>query len=88
MIRTLLIAAAFIPVSLGAAAGVAQAETVKISVAGKTEATLKVEISKAAEHVCRDSAAVEYADCLRETYFDAMSQVARIKAVRTASLTF
>ena len=84
MIRTLIISAAL----LAATAGAASAETIKISVAGKTEAALKVEISKAAEQVCRDSAAVEYVDCLRETYFDAMSQVARIKAVRTASLTF
>jgi hypothetical protein len=83
MIRTLLITAAF-----AAAAGAANAETIKIPVAGKTEASLKAEISKAAEHVCRDAAAVEYVDCLRETYFDAMAQVARIKAIRTASLTF
>jgi hypothetical protein len=87
MIRTLLISAALIPAFLGAA-GVANAETIKITMAGKTEATVKAEISKAVEHVCRDSAAVEYVDCLRETYHDAMAQVARVKAVRTASLTF
>jgi len=83
MIRTLLIATA-----VAFAAGAANAETIKITLAGKTEATVRAEISKAVEHVCRDSAAVEYADCLRETYHDAMAQVARVKAVRTASLTF
>jgi hypothetical protein len=88
MIRTHLICAALVPALLGAAAGVANAETVKITMAGKTEAVVKAEISKAVEHVCRDSAAVEYVDCLRETYHDAMAQVARVKAVRTASLTF
>lgn len=83
MIRTLLISAA-----LAAAAGAANAQTVTISLAGKTEATVKAEVSKAAELVCRDSAAVEYVDCVRETTFDAMAQVARAKALRTASLTF
>jgi hypothetical protein len=88
MIRTILISAALIPTLLGAAAGAANAETIKISLAGKTEATVKTEISKASELVCRDSAAVEYVDCVRETFHDAMTQVARVKAVRTASLTF
>jgi hypothetical protein len=49
---------------------------------------VKAEIAKAVEHVCRDAAAVEYPDCVRETYHDAMAQVARAKAIRTASLTF
>jgi hypothetical protein len=84
MIRTLLIAAALV---LGAASA-ADADTVKISLAGKTEAVVKAEIAKAVEHVCRDAAAVEYPDCVRETYHDAMAQVARAKAIRTASLTF
>jgi hypothetical protein len=84
MIRTLLIATAI----LGAAAGAANAETIKISLAGKTEAVVKAEVSKASEHVCRDSAVAEYVDCVRETYFDAMAQVARYKAIRTASMTF
>jgi hypothetical protein len=83
MIRTLLIATA-----IAAAAGAANAETIKISLAGKTEATVRTEIAKASEHVCRDSAVAEYVDCVRETTFDAMAQMARIKAIRTASLTF
>jgi hypothetical protein len=88
MIRTLLISAALVPTLLGASAGAANAETIKITLAGKTEAVVKAEISKATEQVCRDSAVAEYVDCVRETYFDAMAQVARYKAIRTASLTF
>jgi hypothetical protein len=83
MIRTLLLTAALL-----AAAGAASAETVKVSLAGKTEATVKVEISKAAELVCHNVAVLDYNACLLETYQNAMAQVARVKAVRTASLTF
>lgn len=83
MIRTILASTLLL-----AAAGAAHAETVKVSVAGKTEAAVKVEISKASESVCRDAPVIEYSACVRETYQDAMAQVARIKAVRTASLTF
>ena len=83
MIRTLLIATALMTV-----AGAASAETIKISLTGKTEATVKAEVAKASEHVCRDVAVVEYSACLTETYQDAMAQVARAKALRTASLTF
>jgi hypothetical protein len=93
MIRTLLIATALLAAA-GAAnaetlfANPARAETLKVSVAGKTEATVKVEVLKASERVCRDVAAVEYVDCVHETYQGAMAQVAHIKALRTASLTF
>ena len=83
MIRTILIAT-----TLLAAAGAANAATVKVAVTGKTEATVKAEISKAVEAVCRDTPVAEYTACVQETYHDAMSQVARIKAVRAASLTF
>jgi hypothetical protein len=85
MIRTLIITATLIAAG---AAGAANAATVKISLAGKTEAAVKVEISKAVEQVCRDTAVAEYFDCVRESTHDAMSQVARAKAIRTASLTF
>ena len=83
MIRTLLLTTALL-----AAASAASAETVKVNLAGKTEAIVKVEISKAAERVCRDVPVLEYNACLLETYQNAMAQVARVKAVRTASLTF
>ncbi|MGZ3274683.1 MAG: hypothetical protein ACXU82_03410 [Caulobacteraceae bacterium] len=83
MIRTILIAT-----TLLAVAGAANAATIKVSVTGKTEATVRAEISKAVEAVCRDTPVAEYSACIRETYQDAMMQVARIKAVRTASLTF
>ena len=83
MIRTILLAT-----TLLAAAGAANAATIKVSVGGKTEATVKAEISKAVESVCRDTPVAEYSACIRETYQDAMAQVARIKSLRTASLTF
>jgi hypothetical protein len=85
MIKNLLIATVL---AATAGAGAANAETIKISMAGKTEAMVKAEITKAAEQVCRDAAVAEHVDCVRETTFDAMSQVARYKAIRTASLTF
>ena len=93
MIRTLILTTALL-----AAAGAVQAEplissparaeTFKVSLSGKTEPAIKAEIAKASEHVCRDVVAIEYAACVRETYQDAMAQVARIKALRTASLGF
>jgi hypothetical protein len=82
MIRTIVIT------TLLAAAGAAHAESIKVSLAGKTEAGVKVEVAKASTLVCRDVAATEYAACVRETYQDAMAKVARLKAMRTASLTF
>ena len=83
MIRTLLISTALL-----AAAGAANAETIKVSVSGKTESTVKTEIAKASDTVCRDAPVGEYFACVRETYQDAMAQVARLKAMRTASLGF
>jgi len=84
MIRTILLSV----VLATAVAGAASADTVKVSIAGKTEATVKADISKAVEAVCHNVQVAEYSACMQETYQDAMSQVARIKAVRTASLTF
>ena len=83
MIRTVLITTALL-----ALAGAANADTIKVSLTGKTEATVRAEISKAVEAVCRDAPVAEYSACLHETYHDAMAQVARVKAMRTASLTF
>lgn len=83
MIRTIILTTA-----LFAAAGVADAATIKVSIAGKTEAAVKVELAKAAETVCADAPALEYAACVHETYQDAMAQVAKVKAMRTAALTF
>jgi hypothetical protein len=81
MIRTLILTTALL-----AAAGAASAETIKVSLSGKTEADAKVEIAKATEMVCRDAPLMEYRDCVQETYQNAMAQVARIKVLRTASL--
>jgi hypothetical protein len=83
MIRTILISTALL-----ALAGAAQADTIKVSLAGKTETAAKVEIAKATETVCRYAPVMEYNACVQETYQDAMAQLARIKALRTASLTF
>jgi hypothetical protein len=85
MIRTILISTALLA---AVGAGAAQAETVKVSLSGKTESTVKVEIAKASDTVCRQAPVGEYFSCVRETYQDAMAQVARVKALRTASLTF
>lgn len=83
MIRTLLISTALL-----VAAGAANAETIKVSLSGKTESAVKAEIGKASDTVCRNAPVGEYFACVRETYQDAMAQVARLKALRTASLTF
>jgi hypothetical protein len=80
MIRTLILTSALL-----AAAGAASAETIKISIAGKTEAVARAEIVKATETVCRDAPLMEYRECVQETYQNAMGQVARIKGLRTAS---
>ena len=84
MIRNILISTA----ALLAVAGVANAATIKVSLAGKTEATVKAELAKAAETVCTDAPVMEYTACVRETYQDAMAQAAKLKALRTASLGF
>jgi hypothetical protein len=83
MIRTILISTALL-----ALAGAANAETIKVSVSGKTETAVRTEIAKATESVCRYAPVMEYNACVQETYRDAMAQMARIKALRTASLTF
>ena len=93
MIRTLLISTALLAAAGGAQASPllsspAQAETLRVSVAGKTEATVKAEISKASSTVCRDAPVGEYFACVQETYQDAMAQMARMKSLRTASLNF
>ena len=84
MIRTILISAA----ALFAVAGVANAQSIKVSLAGKTEATVKAEIFKAAESACADAQVMEYSACVHEAAQDALNQVAKVKAIRTASLTF
>ena len=50
MIRTIILATALL-----AAAGAANAATMKVSVSGKTEAAVRAEISQAVEAVCRDA---------------------------------
>ena len=84
MIRTILVSTA----ALFAVAGVANAAPIKISLVGKTEATVKAEIFKAAETACADAQALEYSTCVQESAQDALKQVAKVKALRTASLTF
>jgi hypothetical protein len=84
MIRTILISAAFL-----AAAGAANAEQVKVSLTGKTESTIRTELFQAAKTVCsKDAAVSEYLNCVEETYQTALSDVAKVKATKLASLTF
>jgi len=84
MIRTILISTA----ALFAVAGVANAASIKVSLAGKTEAAVKAEIVKAAETACADAQALEYSTCVHDSAQDALKQVAKVRALRTASLTF
>ena len=83
MIRTILLTTAILAV-----AGVADAASIKISLAGKTEAAVKAELVKAAETVCDEAPVMDHSACVQEAYDNAMAQVARIKAMRTANVTF
>lgn len=84
MIRTILISAAFL-----AAAGAANAEqAMKVSLAGKTESTIRAELFEAAQKVCKDAPVSEYFYCVDETYQTALSDAAKIRATKLASLTF
>ena len=83
MIRTILISAAFL-----AAAGAATAEPMKVSLSGKTESTIRAELFNAAQKVCKDAPVSEYFYCVDETYQAALSDAAKIKATKLASLTF
>jgi uncharacterized protein YecT (DUF1311 family) len=82
MIRTILITA-----TLLAAAGAAHADTMKVSLTGKSEATVKADVYKASEAVCRNVAVAEYTACVNETYQGAMNSVAKVKATKLATLT-
>lgn len=82
MIRTILISAALL-----AAAGVANAEEMKVSLSGKTESTIRTELFQASKAVCRDVSVGEYFACVNETYQTALDSVAKVKASKLASLT-
>jgi hypothetical protein len=81
MIRTVVLSALLI-----AAAGAADAATVKVSLAGKTDATVKVELVKAARTVCADAPVMEYFACVQETYQKAVADMAKVRGVRNAGL--
>lgn len=83
MIRTIIITATL----LAAAAGAAHADTMKVSLTGKSEAAVKADVYKAAEAVCRNVAVAEYTACVNETYQSAMNNVAKVKATKLATLT-
>ena len=83
MIRTILISA-----TLLAAAGVANAGEMKVSLHGKTEAAVRAELLGAAQTVCKEADVGEYSSCVAETYRAALTTVARVKATKLASLTF
>ena len=86
--RRSILKASLLAPALFAVAGVANAATITISLAGKTEATVKAEIFKAAVAACSDAPAIEYSACVQESVQDALNQVAKAKAMRTANLTF
>jgi hypothetical protein len=83
MIRTILISAALL-----AAAGAANAEQLKVSLSGKTESTIRTELFQASQKVCKDAPVSEYFACVDETYQAAMTDAARLKAMKLANLTF
>ena len=84
MIRTVLISAALL-----AAAGAANAEqAMRVSLAGKTESTIRSELFQAAQKVCKDAPVSEYFYCVDETYQNALNDMAKVKATKVASLTF
>jgi hypothetical protein len=62
--------------------------SITVSLAGKTEATVKAEIAKASETACAGVAFEEHSACVHETYQNALAKLARVKAMRTASLAF
>jgi predicted secreted Zn-dependent protease len=85
MIRTLLISTAAL-----ALAGAAQAaDIVKVSVHGKTEAEIKVELAHAAKAVCGQTASsLEYDACVQDAYDGALQRWEKVKAAKLATLTF
>ena len=91
MIRNILIST-FALMAMAGAANAAGFEptpvSITVSLAGKTEATVKAEIAKASETACAGVALDEYSACVHETYQDAMAKLARVKALRVASLAF
>ncbi len=76
MIRTLIICTAL------AAAGVAQASELKVSLHGKSKAEIQTELSQAAKLACADVSVTDYAPCVQETYATALSDAS--KAIRAA----
>lgn len=83
MIRTILFSATIL-----AFAGAATAGEVKVSLTGKTEAAIKVELAQAAKLACSDVSIMDYAPCVDEAYHEALATVAKAKAIKTASMTF
>lgn len=81
MIRTVVLSTL-----LFAAAGAADAATIKVSLAGKTDAAAKVELAKAAKAVCVDAPVMEYFACVQETYQKAVADMAKVRGVRNAGL--
>ena len=84
MIRTILLSAALLAATVSAA----NAGEVKVSLSGKTEAAIKAEITNAAKAACSDVSVMDYSPCVLETFQQAMAEVAKVKAVKMASLTF
>jgi hypothetical protein len=77
MIRTLIAISAF-----AAVCGAAQATELKVSLVGKTDATIRNDISEAAKRACMDVDVMDYAPCVSEAYHNAMVQVIKVRSVR------
>jgi hypothetical protein len=81
--------------SVLAIAGAAQAEPVKVSLQGKSEAAIRADLRKASEQVCQEAATPmdtthDYNECVFDTYSTAIwklkqAQAARSDATKVAS---
>jgi hypothetical protein len=79
MIRTLLLSASILAVST-----FAQAQEVRVEIAGKAPAAIKADIMRAAQKACSDAFVPDYAPCVEEAYAKGMDDAARIKAGKSA----
>ena len=87
MIRTILISTAAL--ALVAAGSASAEEAIKVSVSGKTESAIKVELAQAAKSVCSGNlTAVDYETCVQDTYEKALARFEKLKAAKLATLVF
>jgi hypothetical protein len=77
MIRTTLIC-----IALLSSAGIAQAQAVKVSLVGKSDAAIRRELEQAAKQVCLDVVPLDYAPCVQDTYNSALEKAVKARATK------